>query len=137
MFEINIKRPFEDALLIFLPIFILVLIVFFAFFMGLKSSDLRIAIVSSALISAIMFHLAWATRLPPTIGTILFLDKFMLLTYFVLFLFFINTYIMEWCVQKKKKVLAKKIHFYTKFNIVFISIILYALLFFLFFKGLI
>ncbi len=137
VFEINLKRPFEDALLIFLPVVIVLLIVFFAFFLGLKSPDLRIAIVSTALFCVIMFHLALATRLPPTLGSFLFVDKFMLLTYFILFLFFVDTYVMEFCIQKKRIKLAKKIHSYTKFNLVILSIILYALLFVLFFAGII
>ncbi len=137
VFEIGLARPREEALLVFLPIFFIILIVLFTFVLGLNKLELRLGIVSSALIAAIMFHLSLASRLPPAIGYLLFIDKVMLLTYFILLAsFFIDIYLL-WCIQKKNLVLANRTYAYTKYNMIIISIILYILLFVLFFKNLI
>lgn len=135
VFEISLMRPFEDALLMFLPICIIILVVLFTFFLGLNKLDLRIGIISSALIAAMMFHIAFASRLPPAVGYILLIDQFMMLTYFILLAFFVDTYILLWCMHKKRVSLANKIYAHTKYHLTIISLFLYVLLFVLFFKG--
>ena|GEM_PF-3337376 len=132
IFEVKLTRYKDAAILFFLPIFFIVFIILFTFLLGINKLELRLGIVSSALIAAIMYHLAIASHLPPAVGYLLFADKLMLLTYFILLVSFILNIYMLRLVQKKQIKSAQKWYDRTKYNMILGTILLYALLFVLF-----
>ena len=136
VFEVHLARYRDAAVSFFLPIFFIVFIILFTFLLGINKLELRLGIVSSALIAAIMYQLAISTKLPPAVGYLLFADKVMLLTYFVLLVSFILNIYMLKLVQVKKVKTAQKWFNRTKYNMIIISISLYVLLFVLFYFNL-
>ena len=136
VFEVELTRFLDAAISFFLPIFFIVFIILFTFLLGLNKLELRLGIVSSALIAAIMYQLAIASKLPPAVGYLLLADKVMLLTYFILLVSFILNIYMLKLVQTKKIKSAQKWFDRTKYNMIIITIALYVLLFVLFYYGL-
>lgn len=136
VFEVDLTRYKDAALLFFLPIFFIVFIILFTFLLGINKLELRLGIVSSALIAAIMYQLAIASKLPPAVGYLIFADKVMLLTYFILLVSFILNIYMLRLVQVKKVKSAQKWYDCTKRSMIIITIALYILLFVLFYYGL-
>jgi hypothetical protein len=135
VFEVELTRYKDAAVSFFLPIFFIVFIILFTFLLGLNKLELRLGIVSSALIAAIMYQLAISSKLPPAVGYLIFADKVMLLTYFVLLVSFILNIYMLRLVQAKKIKSAQKWLDRTKHSMIIITIALYVLLFILFYYG--
>lgn len=82
-FTLNLEREKLDSFIKdFIPMFFLILILMFTFILGIDRIELRIGTVSSVLLTAMVYHLTIASRLPP-LGYLTFADKFMMLTYFI------------------------------------------------------
>lgn len=80
-FTINIEREILSSLLkIFVPVFFIMLLNFFAHFLGPQDITTRITLHSSLLIAAVMFHVAVGNQLP-SIGYLTVADKFMFVAY--------------------------------------------------------
>jgi hypothetical protein len=129
VFNIDISRfALSSFLKTFLPVMFIILIVLFSFIMDPDKLTTRIAMVSSGLLAAVMFHVSISNQIP-SVGYLTFADKFMILTYFVLLLsFLINIVMLEFTEQKKAK-LVQKIHHYTEFTMFILVPVLYVLLF--------
>jgi len=136
VFEVQLTRFKDAAVSFFLPIFFIVFIILFTFLLGINKLELRLGIVSSALLATIMYQLAIASKLPPAVGYLLFADKVMLLTYFILLISFILNIYMLKLVQAKKIKSAQKWYDRTKYNMIIIAIAMYILLFVLFYFNL-
>ena len=132
-FEVSLTRHRDAAVLILLPIFFVVCIILFTLLLSVQRLDLRVGIVSSALLAAIMYHLAVGSHLPPAIGYLLLVDKVMLLTYFILLAIFILNVYLLYLVHNKKMKAAQKWYYRTRYSWIIIAAASYLLLFILFF----
>ena len=136
IFEVDLTRYRDAAVFLFLPLFFIVFIILFTFLLDINKLELRLGIVSSALIATIMYQLAISAKLPPAVGYLLLSDKVMLLTYIILLVSFILNIYMLKLVQAKKVKSAQKWFDRTKYSMILITIALYVLLFVLFYYGL-
>jgi len=131
-FTIPISRIKINAIFkTFLPIAFIILVMLSSFVLDPDKITTRLAMVGSALVASVMFHVSLANQLPPT-GYLTFIDKFMVLTYFVVLLSFVfNVFLLE-MQEQKKEALVKKLHGYTEFTMFILVPILYAILFIFF-----
>ncbi len=82
--EIDIKRiAFASIMKGMLPVWFMVIVALSALALRAKSAANRLAMATSALLSAVMFHVSSTSALPP-IGYVTRTDKFMIATYLVL-----------------------------------------------------
>src|SRR3989344_386157 len=132
VFEIPISRIVVNAIFkTFLPIIFIILIMLSSFVLDPDKITTRLAMVGSALVASVMFHVSLANQIPP-VGYLTFIDKFMVLTYFIILLTFIfNVFLLELHEQKKEE-LVKKLHKSTEFTMFTLVPILYVLLFIFF-----
>jgi len=132
VFEIPISRiKINSIFKTFLPITFIILVMLSSFVLDPDKITTRLAMVGSALVASVMFHVSLANQLPPT-GYLTFIDKFMVLSYFVILLSFIfNVFLLE-LHEKKKDELVKKLHRATEFTMFIMIPLLYVLLFVLF-----
>ncbi len=132
VFEIPISRIKINAVFkTFLPITFIILVMLSSFVLDPDKITTRLAMVGSALVASVMFHVSIANQIPP-VGYLTFIDKFMVLTYFVILLSFgFNVFLLE-LYEDKKEELVKKLHNYTEFTMFILVPILYALLFIFF-----
>lgn len=128
-FNIPIKRsPINAVIKTLLPIIFIILVMLSSFILDPDKITTRIAMVGSALVASVMFHVSLANQIPP-VGYLTFIDKFMVLTYFIILLSFgLNVMLME-LTERKKIELVNKIHGATEFTMFIIVPISYALLF--------
>lgn len=129
VFTIPISRIKISAIFkTFLPIFFILLIMLSSFVLDPDKITTRLAMVGSALVASVMFHISLGNQIPP-VGYLTFIDKFMVLTYFIILLSFIfNVFLLELHEQHKDK-LVQKLHEFTEFTMFVIVPILYFLLF--------
>lgn len=132
VFEVPISRITINAIFkTFLPITFIVLIMLSSFVLDPDKITTRLTMVGSALVASVMFHVSIANQIPP-VGYLTFIDKFMVLTYFITLLSFVfNVFLMELYEEKKEKVV-QKLHRSTEFTMFIVVPILYFLLFVLF-----
>ncbi len=132
VFEIPISRIIVNAIFkTFLPIVFIILIMLSSFVLDPDKITTRLAMVGSALVASVMFHVSLSNQIPP-VGYLTFIDKFMVLTYFVILLSFVfNTFLLELHEQKKDD-LVKKLHRSTEFTMFLLVPLLYVVLFILF-----
>lgn len=132
VFEISISRIIVNAIFkTFLPIIFIILIMLSSFVLDPDKITTRLAMVGSALVASVMFHISLSNQIPP-VSYLTFIDKFMILTYFVILLSFIfNVFLLELHEQKKDE-LVKKLHKYTEFTMFILVPFLYVLLFLFF-----
>ncbi len=132
VFAIPISRIIISAVFkTFLPITFILLIMLSSFVLNPDKITTRLAMVGSALVASVMFHISVANQIPP-IGYLTFIDKFMVLSYFVILLSFIfNVFLLE-LYERKKDELVAKLHRYTEFTMFIIIPILYLFLFIFF-----
>ena len=132
VFEIPISRIVINAIFkTFLPIIFIILIMLSSFVLDPDKITTRLAMLGSALVASVMFHVSLANQIPP-VGYLTFIDKFMVLTYFIILLTFIfNVFLLELHEQKKEE-LVKKLHKSTEFTMFTLVPILYVLLFIFF-----
>lgn len=129
IFSIEISRvPINSIIKTLLPITFIVLVMLTSFILDIDKITTRIAMVGSALVASVMFHVSLANQIPP-VGYLTFIDKFMVLTYFIILLSFaLNVFLLE-LVERKKTDLAERIHRITEFTMFIIVPILFAILF--------
>ncbi|MEM3075164.1 MAG: hypothetical protein QW727_04460 [Candidatus Pacearchaeota archaeon] len=132
VFEIPISRiKINSIFKTFLPITFIILVMLSSFVLDPDKITTRLAMVGSALVASVMFHVSLANQLPPT-GYLTFIDKFMILSYFVILLSFVfNVFLLE-LYEEKKEELVKKLHRATEFTMFIVIPILYLLLFIFF-----
>ena len=122
---------FNSIIKTFLPISFIILVRLSSFVLDPDKITTRLAMVGSALVASVMFHVSLANQIPP-VGYLTFADKFMVLSYFVILLSFAFNVILLELHEQKKEELVKKIHKYTEFTMFGIVPLLYVLLFIFF-----
>jgi hypothetical protein len=132
VFEIPISRIKINALFkTFLPITFIILVMLSSFVLDPDKITTRLAMVGSALVASVMFHVSLTNQIPP-VGYLTFIDKFMVLTYFVILLSFVfNVSLLE-LHERKKDDVVKKLHRATEFTMFIVIPLLYLGLFLFF-----
>jgi hypothetical protein len=132
VFTIPISRVIINSFFkTFLPIIFIILVMLSSFVLDPDKITTRLAMVGSSLVASVMFHVSMANQIPP-VGYLTFVDKFMVLTYFVILLSFIfNVFLLE-LHERKKDVLLMKLHRYTEFTMFIVIPLLYIILFLFF-----
>ncbi len=84
LFKVTIFHPWQSSFLkgLFAPI-VIVLVGLLAVLMNEEQISDRLALTTSALVGAILYHLSVISSIPP-VGYLTFMDKFMLVNYFVI-----------------------------------------------------
>lgn len=109
IYTIEIERPSSAIWKVILPVFFIMLIGWFGFFVPHSQLEVRATLGLSALIAAIAFHITIITSLPPT-GYLTLADKIMISSYaFLTYVLAIIT-IVERSIDKKKPEKALKIN---------------------------
>ncbi|MCX8147140.1 MAG: hypothetical protein N3D84_01595 [Candidatus Woesearchaeota archaeon] len=129
IFDIQISRILINAIFkTFLPIIFIILIMLSSFVLDPDKITTRLTMVGSALVASVMFHVSLVNQIPH-FSYLTFIDKFMVLSYFVILLSFLfNVFLLELHEQKKDK-LVKKLHKSTEFTMFIFVPLLYILLF--------
>lgn len=132
IFTIPISRITINAIFkTLLPIIFIVLVMLSSFVLDPDKITTRLAMVGSALVASVMFHISLGNQIPP-LGYLTFIDKFMILTYFIILLSFVfNVFLLELHERNNDK-LVKKLHKTTEFTMFIIVPLLYILLFIFF-----
>jgi hypothetical protein len=129
VFEIPISRIIINAIFkTFLPITFIIFVMLSSFVLDPDKITTRLTMVGSALVASVMFHVSLANQIPP-VGYLTFIDKFMVLTYFVILLSFIFNVLLLELHEQKKEELVKKLHRYTEFTMFILIPLVYVLLF--------
>jgi hypothetical protein len=115
----------------FLPIAFIILVMLSSFVLDPDKITTRLAMVGSALVASVMFHVSLANQIP-AVGYLTFADKFMVLSYFVILLSFVFNVILLELNERKKEEIVKKFHSYTEFTMFILVPLLYILLFIFF-----
>ncbi|MEM0465761.1 MAG: hypothetical protein QXW97_03620 [Candidatus Pacearchaeota archaeon] len=128
-FNIPIKRSLVNSVIkSLLPVFFIILVMLSSYVLDSDKILTRITMVGSSLVASVMFHVSLANQIPP-VGYLTFMDKFMVLTYFIILLsFFYNVISLE-LYEKKKTELVNKIHKFLEYSVFIIVAVLYTLLF--------
>ncbi|MEM5792874.1 MAG: hypothetical protein QXY45_00740 [Candidatus Aenigmatarchaeota archaeon] len=132
IFEIPIRRITINSIFkTFLPIAFIMLIMLSSFVLDPDKITTRLTMAGSSLVASVMYHVSITNQIPP-VSYLTFVDKFMVLTYFITLLSFIfNVLILELHEEKKDK-LVEKLHRCTEFTMFIVVPIIYVLLFVLF-----
>jgi hypothetical protein len=130
-FALNIRRIFLASIMkTFLPVLFIVIVGLLALLIEERDKLwTRIGINTSSLIAAVMFHLNVTSSIPP-VGYLTFADKFMLVTYVVLVLSLLSTIIMMMHAKHNDATLEKKIYSVSLYGIPLLTLVGYAVLFF-------
>ena len=84
VFQINISKIWWNSFIkTILPIIIIMLVALSSFIIDPDKVTTRVAMISSALVASVMFHVSITNQIPP-VGYMTLADKFMLLTYIIL-----------------------------------------------------
>ncbi|MFH1126773.1 MAG: hypothetical protein ABIG84_05440 [archaeon] len=132
VFELPISRIVINAIFkTFLPIIFIIFIMLSSFVLDPDKITTRLTMVGSALVASVMYHVSLGNQIPP-VGYLTFIDKFMVLSYFVILLSFVfNVFLLE-LNERKKDELVKKLHRHTEFTMFIVIPFLYILLFIFF-----
>ncbi len=131
-FTIPISRIlFNSIIKTFLPIIFIILVMLSSFALDPDKITTRLAMVGSALVASVMFHVSLANQIPP-VSYLTFTDKFMILTYFVMLMSFVFNVTLLELHERKNDALVMKIHRMTEFSMFLVVPVLYALLFIIF-----
>ncbi|MEM4605490.1 MAG: hypothetical protein QW103_00435 [Candidatus Pacearchaeota archaeon] len=132
IFEIPISRIKTNSIFkTFLPVIFIMLVMLSSFILDPDKITTRLSMVGSALIASVMFHVSLSNQLPP-LGYLTFIDKFMLINYFIILISFLFNVVLLELVERKKEEKVKKLHKITEFTIFIIVLILYFILFIFF-----
>ncbi|MEK6886780.1 MAG: hypothetical protein AABW88_03030 [Nanoarchaeota archaeon] len=131
-FTVTISRiALNSFLKTFLPVIFIVLIVMFSFLIDLDKIPVRLGIVGSSLIGAVMFHVSITNQIP-AVSYLTFADKFMLLSYIIiLYAFILNAVLLE-LQERGKGELAQRIHSVTEYSAFYAVPFIYVAFFLLF-----
>src|SRR3990167_2701373 len=129
VFTIPISRIKINAIFkTFLPIIFIIFVMLSSFVLDPDKITTRLAMVGSALVASVMFHISLGNQIPP-VSYLTFIDKFMVLTYFILLMSFVfNVFLLELHERHKDK-LVQKLHRLTEFTMFILVPTLYILLF--------
>jgi len=123
-----IKVTWSAIIKFILPVVFIVLIMLSSFILNLDKITTRLAMVGSALVATVMFHVSLSNQ-APALGYLTFADKFMILTYFIILLCFgFNVLLLELCERKAEK-LVEALHRSTQFTMFIVVPVLYLFLF--------
>ncbi len=132
VFTVSISRiALSSFMKTFLPVFLILMVVLLSLVLDPDKIPTRITMAGSSLVASVMFHISISNQIPP-VGYLTFADKFMVLTYFILVLIFLINIVLLELQESKKSGLVEKIHHSTEFSMLFITPILYLVLFFFF-----
>jgi hypothetical protein len=110
VFSILLKRETVSSLLkVFVPVFFIMLLNFFSHFPDPDKITTRIAMHSSFLIAAVMFHVSIGSQLPP-LGYLTVADKFMFASYLPLAFSLISAIAILEFSEEKRMDMVKNIH---------------------------
>ncbi|GIU69463.1 MAG: hypothetical protein KatS3mg002_0699 [Candidatus Woesearchaeota archaeon] len=128
-FNINISKIFLNSFIkTLLPIIFIMLVALSSFVIDPDKIATRVAMISSALVASVMFHVSITNQIPP-VGYLTFADKFMMLTYAILLVsFVINIIIFDFQERKKEKIV-EKIHKTTEYSMLIIVPLIYIIFF--------
>lgn len=129
IFFIHIERIALASLLkIFLPILFIMIISMLAIFIGTDKIGNRFGLNTSALLSAVFFHLNITSSIPPT-GYLTFADKFMIVAYISLGLNLLATVLLMRHTDAKDHVSAERIYRAALYGLPSVTIALSLLVF--------
>ncbi|MEM4331040.1 MAG: hypothetical protein QW273_03475 [Candidatus Pacearchaeota archaeon] len=132
IFEIPITRiKINSVFKTILPITFIMIVMLSSFVLDPDKITTRLSMVGSALVASVMFHVSLANQLPP-VSYLTFIDKFMILSYFVILLSFLFNVTLLELYERKKEEKVKRLHRITEFTVFIIVPLLYFLLFILF-----
>ncbi len=132
MFTVSISRiALNSFMKTFLPVFFILLVVLFSFILDPDKITTRLGMAGSSLVATVMFHISISNQIPP-VGYLTFADKFMVLTYFILFgIFAMNILLLE-MLERKQNETVERLHRRTEYSVFIIVPLLYLLLFLIF-----
>ena len=129
MFTMDISKIFWNSFIkTILPIIFIMLVALSSFVIDPDKMPTRVAMISSALVASVMFHVSISNQVPPT-GYLTFADKFMLLTYFILLMSFVINITLFDLLEKKKEAIVHKVHRYTEYSMLIVVPIIYLIFF--------
>ncbi|MEM3113272.1 MAG: hypothetical protein QXI33_02500 [Candidatus Pacearchaeota archaeon] len=132
IFSIPISKILINSIIkTLLPVIFILLVTLSSFILDTDKIPTRIAMVSSALVASVMFHVSLSNQIP-AVSYLTFADKFMVLTYFVLLMSFAFNVLLLELHQIKKDELLKILHSKAKYSSFIIVLALYIMLFILF-----
>jgi hypothetical protein len=131
-FGFELKREAVDSLIkLFFPLIFLIIIIISTYILNTDKIELRLGVISSVLITLVIFHIMLLEPLPST-SYFTFADQFMLLTYLVLLVTFVINVVILRLSQVHKKKIVENIHKKTRYGMMILIPLIY-ILFFLFF----
>ena len=129
VFTIPIKRIVMNAVIkTLLPMFFIILVMLSSFVLDPDKITTRLAMVGSALVASVMFHVSLANQIP-AVGYLTFADKFMILSYFVILLSFILNVLLLELHERKRDMIVERVHRLTEFTMFIVVPFLYLILF--------
>lgn len=131
VFTVNISKIwFNSFLKTFLPIIFMVMILMFSFIMDLDKITSRLAVATSTLVAAVMFHISISNQIPP-VGYLTIADKMMILTYFFILSAVVLNVIMLELLERKHNEMAERMHRKTEYSVFVIVPLVYIVFFIL------
>lgn len=128
-FNIEISKIFLNSFIkTLLPVIFIMLVALSSFIIDPDKIATRVAMISSALVASVMFHVSITNQIPP-VGYLTLADKFMLLTYFILLISFIINIILFDLQEKKKEHIVQKVHKMTEYSMLIIVPTIYIIFF--------
>ncbi|MEM4637451.1 MAG: hypothetical protein QXK76_00305 [Candidatus Woesearchaeota archaeon] len=127
--NIHISKIFLNSFIkTLLPIIFIMLVALSSFVIDPDKIATRVAMISSALVASVMFHVSITNQIPP-VGYLTLADKFMMLTYFILLVSFIINIALFDLQEKKKEKIVEKVHKLTEYSMLIIVPIIYIIFF--------
>jgi hypothetical protein len=131
IFTMDISKIFWNSFIkTILPIIFIMLVALSSFVIDPDKMATRVAMISSALVASVMFHVSISNQVPP-VGYLTFADKFMLLTYFILLMSFVINITLFDLLEKKKEAIVHKVHRYTEYSMLIVVPLIYLVFFML------
>jgi len=131
IFAINIHRLEISAILkILLPVFFIVIVGLLALLIAPDKVPNRLALNTSTLLSAVLFHINATSSIPP-VGYLTFADKFMIITYIALIASLVSTLILMRHTETQEHEKATRIYKRSLQTVPLLTVLLYGALFFI------
>ena len=131
VFNVSIFHPWFSSFMkgLFAAI-VIVLVGMLSFLMKYNEIGERLALVSSTLVGAILYHLTLTSSIPP-IGYLTFADKFMYANYVIIFIALTVTVRLMLHINADQEKLARRLHNYTRLLIpgVWVALMAYLIVF--------
>lgn len=131
IFSVAIYHPWFSSFMkgLFAAV-VIIMVGMLSFLMKYDEIGERLALTSSTLVGAILYHLTLTASIPP-VGYMTFADKFMLANYVILFAALAVTVRLMLFVNAEEHVKAKKLHAYTRWLIpaIWLGLTIYLIVF--------